>query len=47
MQFGGEHEEAPSVAEQLSGTYQGVGSHSILFDILQSKLSENVLPVTS
>ena len=43
MQF----KEELSTAETLSNTYQSVGTGSILFDIMQSQLSENVLPVTS
>ena len=40
-------EEGFSTADSLSSTYQSVGSQSMLFDIMQSKLSDNVLPVTS
>lgn len=36
-----------STADSTSTTYQSVGSQSILFDILQTKLSDNVQPVTS
>jgi len=43
----GEEEGMISTAESLSSTYASVGSQSMLFDIMQSKLSENVLPVTS
>ena len=36
-----------STADSLSNTYQSVGSQQMLFDIMQSKLSENVFPTTS
>ena len=44
MQF---TEEGFSTQDSLSSTYQGVGASSMLFDIMQTKLSDNVLPVTT
>ena len=44
---GGDAEQMLSTADSLSSTYQSVGSQSMLFDIMQSKLSENVLPTTT
>ena len=31
-----------TTADSLSSTYQGVGGQSVLFDIMQTKLSDNV-----
>ena len=39
--------EGPSTQDSLSSTYQSVGTTSMLFDIMQTKLSENVMPVTT
>lgn len=51
MQFGGAggspEEEAFSTMDTLLTTYQSVGNQSVLFDIMQTKLSDNVQPVSS
>ena len=46
MQFS----NSPAVStapDSLSSTYSGIGGQSMLFDIMQTKLSDNVQPVTS
>ena len=45
MAFGGE--ETLSTSDSMFTTYQSVGTSAILFDIMQTKLSDNVQPVTS